>query len=99
MRLQAGFSQPCRVAVAPNQNIENNPMQSSRRSPAGRFGSILDASGKSEALLHRRSIRQTPARHGATFGKPWRYCGKADRAEQAMIAWQQRAGPAERSQG
>jgi len=28
VRLQAGFSQPCRVAVASNKNIENNPMQS-----------------------------------------------------------------------
>jgi hypothetical protein len=34
VRLQAGFSQPRRVAVAPNKNIENNPMQSSRRAPA-----------------------------------------------------------------
>ena len=34
VRLQAAFSQPRRVAVAPNKNIENNPMQSSRRSPA-----------------------------------------------------------------
>ena len=28
VRLQAGFSQPCRVAVASDKNIENNPMQS-----------------------------------------------------------------------
>ena len=28
VRLQAGFSQPRRVAVASNKNIENNPMQS-----------------------------------------------------------------------
>src|SRR6266581_7435551 len=34
VRLQAGFSQPRCVAVASNKNIENNPMQSSRRAPA-----------------------------------------------------------------
>src|SRR6267143_5378446 len=35
-------------------------MQSSRQSPARmRFGQILDTSGKSAALLHHRTIRQT----------------------------------------
>src|SRR6266851_741944 len=58
VRLQAGLSQPRRVAVAPNKNIENNPMQSSRRAPARRlWGVILDTSGKSTALLHHRTIR------------------------------------------
>src|SRR5882757_7095535 len=37
----------------PTKNIENNPMQSSRR----RFGPILDTSGKATALLHDRTIR------------------------------------------
>src|SRR5258705_4275439 len=35
-------------------------MQSSRRAPARmRYGQILDTSGKSAALLHHRTIRQT----------------------------------------
>src|SRR6267378_2283018 len=42
---------PCKVAGARRQ---------------GRFGPILDTSGKSAALLHHRTIRQTPV------GAPWR---------------------------
>jgi hypothetical protein len=42
---------PCKVAGARRQ---------------GRFGPILDTSGKSAALLHHRTIRQTPV------GPPWR---------------------------
>jgi hypothetical protein len=48
--------------MASSKNIENNPMQSKaggRRQ--GRFGPIHDTSGKSAALLHHRTIRQTPA--------------------------------------
>jgi hypothetical protein len=59
------------AAVAPHQNIENNPMQSSRQSPAGmRFAQILDMSGKSAALLHHRTIRQTPVARGSSGTRP-----------------------------
>ena len=70
VRLQAGFSQPRRAAVASNKNIENNPMQSSRRAPAATlWGVILDTSGKSAALLHHRTIRETPASLRGTAAK------------------------------
>jgi hypothetical protein len=57
-----GFKQDSRSRAAslwlPTKNIENNPMQCSRRAPARmRFGQILDTSGKSTALLHHRTIR------------------------------------------
>jgi len=57
-----GFKQDSRSHAAsrwlPKQNIENNPMQSTRQSPARmRFGPILDTSGKSAAFLHHRTIR------------------------------------------
>ena len=45
----------------------------------GRFGPTLDTSGKSTALLHHRTIRQTPV--AAIFdGKPWRHRGKLGRS-------------------
>ena len=45
----------------------------------GRFGPTLDTSGKSPALLHHRTIRQTPV--AAIFArKPWRHRGKLGRS-------------------
>src|SRR6266851_4922381 len=66
-----GFKQDSRNHAAslspPTKNIENNPMQSSRRAPAKTLWEvILDTSGKSTALLHHRTIRQTPV------GPQWR---------------------------
>jgi hypothetical protein len=43
---------------ARSQNIENNPMQSSRRPPA--FEKQLDTSGKSAAFPHHPVILLTP---------------------------------------
>jgi hypothetical protein len=46
------------VAAAPTKNIENNPMQSSRRSPATDGSDRkLDTSGKSAASFHHPKIR------------------------------------------
>jgi hypothetical protein len=46
------------LAAAPTQNIENNPMQSSRRPLAtGGVGRKLDTSGKSAAQFHHPGIR------------------------------------------
>jgi hypothetical protein len=51
-----------RVTAFPNQNIENNPMQSSSQSSAWMLGAMLDTSGKSAAHLHHPQL-QTPAAH------------------------------------
>jgi hypothetical protein len=50
------------AVLAPNQNIENNPMQSNRGSLAWMLypRKHFDTSGKSAALLRRRAICKTP---------------------------------------
>jgi hypothetical protein len=52
------------VVPAPNQNIENNPMQSSLPSPAWMLERSerkhFDTSGKSPALFHHHAICRTP---------------------------------------
>jgi len=55
-------SHASRQQSAPTQNIENNPMQSSRRSPAWMLypPKHFDTSGKSAALFHRRSLTSHP---------------------------------------
>jgi hypothetical protein len=54
---------PRRVAAAPAKNIENNPMQSSRRRPQTLgLDRNLDMSGKSAAQLHNPDIRWTTTR-------------------------------------
>jgi hypothetical protein len=64
---------------APDENVENNPMQSSMVSLARMLRAIprkhFDTSGKSAALFHRRAICKTPMAlsdngfFGATAGK------------------------------
>jgi hypothetical protein len=62
-RIQIGL-RPCRRpgALAPNQNIENNPMQSKpgRRNDFGFYEIDFDTSGKSPAIFHHRGIFRTP---------------------------------------
>ena len=68
-KVSAACAASRRLAAAsrwlPNENIENNPMQR-RPPPAWMLGTTFDMSGKSAALLHRRTIRQTPV------GAQWR---------------------------
>ena len=62
-----------RADAAPNQNIENNPMQSSRRFVGITFfdfQKLLDASGKSPALLQYRGIERVAPHPGGGFGTP-----------------------------
>jgi len=58
---------------ARSQNIENNPMQSSRR-PAWMLRKRVDTSGKSRAFFHHPVIFERPSpRHS---GRVRRYCSR-----------------------
>jgi hypothetical protein len=67
VRLQAGFSQPRPRGFGSQPKIsKTTPCKVAGGRRQGRFGPILDTSGKSTALFHHRTIHETPV------GLQWR---------------------------
>jgi hypothetical protein len=77
VRLQAGFSQPRRVALCSQPKIsKTTPCKVAGGRRQGRFGPALDASGKSAALLHHRTTAPLAASRHPPAGsarppRPW----------------------------
>jgi len=68
-----GFKQDSRSRAAslwlPTKISKTTPCKVAGGRRQGRFGPILDTSGKSAALLHHRTIRETPASLRGTAAK------------------------------